>query len=116
MMVRNARTPGSGSDSADATHLVWPKPAALADWVIRLSTALAVFGAGDAFEDSEDDLKAAAVAAYSASIENGLPLSERKLAETFGKTSRRWARNRMNEARPAIMSASADSQWASFRR
>jgi hypothetical protein len=41
---------------------------------------------------------AAAVAAYLASLEAGRPLSERKLAETFGKTSRRWARSRMAEA------------------
>jgi len=45
------------------------------------------------------DLNAAAVAAYRASVRMGKPLSERKLAEQFGKTSRRWARNRMAEAR-----------------
>jgi hypothetical protein len=38
------------------------------------------------------------VAAYRASIAEGEPLSERKLAAMFGKTSRRWARNRMAEA------------------
>jgi hypothetical protein len=42
---------------------------------------------------------AAAVAAYRASVQDGQPISERKLAEMFGKTSRRWARNRMAEAR-----------------
>ena len=41
----------------------------------------------------------AAVAAYRASLKDGQPLSERKLATRFGKTSRRWARNRMAEAR-----------------
>jgi hypothetical protein len=41
----------------------------------------------------------AAVAAYRASVQDGQPISERKLAEMFGKTSRRWARNRMAEAR-----------------
>jgi hypothetical protein len=45
------------------------------------------------------DLNAAAVAAYRASVRVGKPLSERKLAGQFGKTSRRWARNRMAEAR-----------------
>jgi hypothetical protein len=35
---------------------------------------------------------------HRASIERGAPLSERKLAAMFGKTSRRWARNRMTEA------------------
>lgn len=42
---------------------------------------------------------AAAVAAYRASLEAGTTLSERKLAGMFGKTSRRWARSRMAEAR-----------------
>jgi hypothetical protein len=46
------------------------------------------------------DVNAAAVAAYRASVQEGKPLSERKLAEAFGKTSRRWARARMTEARP----------------
>ena len=44
-------------------------------------------------------INAAAVAAYRASLQAGRPLSERKLAGQFGKTSRRWARNRMAEAR-----------------
>jgi Protein of unknown function (DUF2637) len=47
----------------------------------------------------EIDTEAAAVAAYRASVQDGQPISERKLAEMFGKTSRRWARNRMAEAR-----------------
>jgi hypothetical protein len=46
----------------------------------------------------EDEVNTAAVAAYRASIESGKPLSERKLAAMFGKTSRRWARSRMTEA------------------
>jgi hypothetical protein len=37
------------------------------------------------------DINAAAVAAYRASVQAGQPLSERKLAGQFGKTSRRWA-------------------------
>jgi hypothetical protein len=45
------------------------------------------------------DINAAAVAAYRATLQTGRPLSERKLAGQFGKTSRRWARNRMAEAR-----------------
>jgi len=53
---------------------------------------------------SSDDLdtEAAAVAAYRASVQDGQPLSERKLAARFGKTSRRWARNRMAEARQSL--------------
>ena len=45
-----------------------------------------------------NDIDQAAVAAYRASVEQGKPLSERKLAAMFGKTSRRWARSRMAEA------------------
>ena len=41
----------------------------------------------------------AAVAAYRRSAHAGNPLSERKLAQMFGLTSRRWARARIAEAR-----------------
>ena len=41
----------------------------------------------------------AAVAAYRRSAQVGNPLSERKLAQMFGRTSRRWARARIAEAR-----------------
>jgi hypothetical protein len=41
----------------------------------------------------------AAVAAYRLSTQAGNPLSERKLAQMFGITSRRWARARIAEAR-----------------
>jgi len=41
----------------------------------------------------------AAVAAYRLSAQAGNPLSERKLAQMFGRTSRRWARARITEAR-----------------
>ena len=39
------------------------------------------------------------VPAYRISVRTGQPLSERKLAGMFGKTSWRWARNRIAEAR-----------------
>jgi hypothetical protein len=45
------------------------------------------------------------VAAYRASLQTGRPLSERKLAGMFGKTSRRWARSRMAEARQSLVPA-----------
>jgi hypothetical protein len=54
-------------------------------------------------------INAAAVAAYRASLENGKALSERKLAAMFGKTSRRWARHRMGEARQAYEPARWDA-------
>jgi len=41
----------------------------------------------------------AAVAAYRLSAQAGNPLSERKLAQMFGRTSRRWACARIAEAR-----------------
>ena len=46
--------------------------------------------------DAVDD---AAVAAYRLSAQAGNPLSERKLAQMFGRTSRRWARARIAQAR-----------------
>jgi hypothetical protein len=57
----------------------------------------------------EEDLNVAAVAAYRTSIDTGRPLSERKLAAMFGKTSRRWARSRMADARQARLVATADA-------
>jgi hypothetical protein len=53
--------------------------------------------AGTARDESETI--AAAVAAYRASLQTGRPLSERKLAGMFGKTSRRWARTRPKPGR-----------------
>ena len=63
-------------------------------------------GSGDA-DDVRDvsETNAAAVAAYRASLEAGRPLSERKLALMFDKTSRRWARSRMAEARQRLIPA-----------
>ena len=58
-------------------------------------------------DDSEMDVNAAAVAAYRASLDTCVPLSERKLAAMFGKTSRRWARNRIAEAAEGVAPATA---------
>jgi hypothetical protein len=54
---------------------------------------------------TDRESNAAAVAAYRASVQDGKPISERKLAEMFGKTSRRWARSRMAEARQSLAPA-----------
>jgi hypothetical protein len=43
----------------------------------------------------------AAVAAYRLSVHAGNPLSERRLAQMSGRTSRRWARARIADARQA---------------
>ena len=68
-----------------------------------------VTGVGVISEDREENINVAAVAAYRTSIDTGRPLSERKLAAMFGKTSRRWARSRMAEARQAHLLATADA-------
>jgi hypothetical protein len=52
--------------------------------------------------DADND---AAVAAYRLSVRAGNSLSERKLAQTFGRTSRRWARARIAEARQARLAS-----------
>ena len=61
-------------------------------------------GQGGTARDESETI-AAAVAAYRASLQTGRPLSERKLAGMFGKTSRRWARTRMAEARQSLVPA-----------
>jgi hypothetical protein len=53
-------------------------------------------------DPDDQSVASAAVAAYRASVAVGKPLSERRLAEVFGKTSRRWARSRMDEARRLV--------------
>jgi hypothetical protein len=49
-----------------------------------------------------------AVAAHRLSVQAGNPLSERKLASMFGRTSRRWARTRITQARRAPQAAADD--------
>jgi hypothetical protein len=50
-----------------------------------------------------------AVAAYRLSVQAGNPLSERKLASMFGRTSRRWARTRITQARRMSQAVADDS-------
>jgi hypothetical protein len=61
-------------------------------------TTLASAQHGDGVPEADAD-NFAAVAAYRLSAQAGNPLSERKLAQMFGRTSRRWARARIAEAR-----------------
>src|ERR1017187_10454326 len=88
-------TPGadraSEPDRDEAGHAYRAASQMAAEWTMAA-------GSAGAFEDGADDINAAAVAAYRTSIETGRPLSERKLAQMFGKSSRRWGRNRMPEA------------------
>jgi hypothetical protein len=53
-------------------------------------------------EGADGDVNDAAVDAYRMSVQVGNPLSERKLAYMFGRTSRRWARARIAEARQVL--------------
>jgi hypothetical protein len=83
------------ADQRPGPHLVQADhPAAAADQV-RSDPPLTGTGGEDPDEDTD---VAAAVDAYRSSVEQGAPLSERKLGGKFGK-SRRWARSRMAEAR-----------------
>jgi hypothetical protein len=82
---------------------VAPSPVAVMDDDAELPADL---GADDDVihpEEAEVRLAVAAVAAYRFSVEAGKPLSQRKLAEMFGKTHW-WARSRIAEARKAAMS------------
>jgi hypothetical protein len=49
-------------------------------------------------------------AAYRFSVQAGSPLSERKLAQMFGCTSRRWARARIAEAQQVLSPGLAEDQ------
>ena len=91
------------SDGPDAVHAYRPTGREADGW--SGVSAADVIG-----EDGEEDINGAAVTAYRASINAGRALSERRLAAMFGKTSRRWARNRMAEARQALSSSTADSR------
>jgi hypothetical protein len=62
-----------------------------------------LFAAHDA--NGANNIDAVAVAAYRASVRAGKPLSERKLAGMFGKTSPRWARSRIAEAQNSPLPA-----------
>ena len=72
-----------------------PRPADQAAWQPTILT-----------DEQRDDgvpeasaVNEAAVAAYRLSVQAGNPLSERRLAQMFGRTSRRWARARIADAR-----------------
>jgi Protein of unknown function (DUF2637) len=105
------RTPGVGAISTAVSHTSGPdgsgadQPHRSAD---RQAPDRSAAGSSYPVGQSENEVNAAAVAAYRASLESGQPLSERKLAALYGKTSRRWARNRIAEARRVPASAMAE--------
>jgi uncharacterized protein DUF2637 len=83
---------GSGPDTSDSTR----RPAGQAAG----QSAIPASGQRDEVLEASD-VNDAAVAAYRLSVQAGNPLSERRLAHMFGRTSRRRARARMAEARQA---------------
>jgi Protein of unknown function (DUF2637) len=80
-----------GRDTPDQTR----QPAAQ----VAGPPAIPASGQRDQTVPEADAVNDAAVAAYRLSAQAGNPLSERKLAQMFGRTSRRWARARIAEAR-----------------
>ena len=64
-------------------------------------SAIPASGQRDQAVPEADAVHDAAVAAYRLSVQAGNPLSERKLAQMFGRTSRRWARAKIADVRRA---------------
>lgn len=71
----------------------WPPK----DQPARQAVTIASVEHGDGVPGANTD-NDAAVAAYRLSMQAGNPLSERKLAQMFERTSRRWARARITDA------------------
>jgi hypothetical protein len=96
-------TPSAGVDSKHSVRsgrgvsaeARWPAGQVAGKRIIRTD------GQRDHAIADADAVNGAAVAAYQLSVQAGNPLSERKLAQMFGRTSRRWARARIADARQA---------------
>jgi Protein of unknown function (DUF2637) len=76
------------------------------------AAGLAAIPANEQRDDEVPEASAvndAAVAAYRLSAQAGNPLSERGLAQMFGRTSRRWAQARIADARGSAAEASHQS-------
>jgi hypothetical protein len=84
-----------GSERATADPAWWPA----GQTVGQLPTLAGGWRDDKVIEASAVD--DAAVAAYRLSVQVGNPLSGRRLAQMFGRTSRRWARARIADARQA---------------
>lgn len=96
-MVRSAR---KRRPSAQQMYQLEPPPLLVDDGSEEDGTDLG--GIGTLRHKYETDIDAAAVAVYRFSVKTGTALSERKLAEMFGKTSRRWARSRIADAQTLL--------------
>jgi hypothetical protein len=91
--VYDERPGGSGPGMSDASRL----PAGQAAG----QSGILASGRRDDEVPKASSINEAAVAAYRLSVQAGNPLSERRLAQMFGRTSRRWARARIADARQA---------------
>jgi hypothetical protein len=91
--VEGDRFGGSGRDMSD------PSPRSAGQAAGR--SAIPASGQRDDEVPKASAINDAAVAAYTLSVQAGNPLSERRLAQMFGRTSRRWARARIADARQA---------------
>jgi hypothetical protein len=91
--VDGDRFGGSGRDMSD------PSPRSAGQAAGR--SAIPASGQRDDEVPKASAINDAAVAAYTLSVQAGNPLSERRLAQMFGRTSRRWARARIADARQA---------------
>jgi hypothetical protein len=89
--VDGERPRGSGRG---ASGPAW-RPAGLGAW----QSSIPASGQRDDEALEASAVNDAAVAAYRLSVQAGNPLSERRLAQMFGRTSRRWARARIADAR-----------------
>ena len=92
--------PGAGADRRPGPGLNVPDHADQAADHADHTDQIPCYPLTASTSSGDSGINAAAVAAYRASVQVGQPISERKLAEMFGTTSRRWARSRMAEARP----------------
>jgi hypothetical protein len=99
-MVRTSRPPGPAADQGNR-----PGQGTAPDQQDQDADQIRADSGKAGTARDETETIAAAVAAYQASLQAGTPLSERKLAGMFGKTSRRWARSRMAETRQRLATA-----------
>jgi len=98
---RSAKTAATGTEFPRRGQRDTPDPTGQPAAQVAGPPAIPASGQRDQAVPEAAAVNDAAVAAYRLSAQAGNPLSERKLAQMFGRTSRRWARARIAEARRA---------------
>jgi hypothetical protein len=106
--ARAAKTAATGAEFACPGERGTPDQTRQPAAQVAGSSAIRASGQRDQAVPEPDAVDDAAVAAYRLSAQAGNPLSERKLAQMFGRTSRRWARARIAEARRVPFSGLAE--------